>query len=292
MLGYERRPRPVCTMLTSDERLRVDAAGMGHYRAVHRDRIADLIEDVTQGRAEAVLLSVMKCQDGNFSSLQKLIAEARLVPTIGLMSHIDHSTPAMLVQLGKWGVSTVIDVRSPNGWMALREYIVEEANDTVERIILRRLRENLGNASDETFKFFEVVLRTSRTNGSIRTLCGGLGILPSTLMSRFFRAGLPAPKRYLASARLIRAAYLFQNPGFSIANVANHLQYSSPQSFGRHVRIMTGMSALSFRKQQGVEETVEHFLNTLVLPFERAFETFDPLGTLWCRKNPHLKRAP
>ena len=40
-------------------------------------------------------------------------------------------------------------------------------------------------------------------------------------MSRFFRANLPAPKRYLALARLVRAAHLFENHGFSIANVSN-----------------------------------------------------------------------
>ena len=45
-------------------------------------------------------------------------------------------------------------------------------------------------------------------------------------------------------ARLVRAARLFENPGFSVANVANHLDYSSPQSFGRHVRTIMRLTAV------------------------------------------------
>ena len=76
---------------------------------------------------------------------------------------------------------------------------------------------------------FEALFLAPPKLSTVRQLSVQLGVLPSTLMSRFFRSGLPAPKRYLAEARLVRAARLFENPGFSIANVANHLDYSSPQ---------------------------------------------------------------
>ena len=91
-----------------------------------------------------------------------------------------------------------------------------------------------------------------------------LDVLPSTLMSRFFRARLPAPKRYLAMARLVRAARLFENPGFSVANVANHLDYSSPQSFGRHVRTLMDITAVQFRERYDGEGMLQHFRETLV----------------------------
>ena len=54
---------------------------------------------------------------------------------------------------------------------------------------------------------------------------------PSTLMSRFF-AHTPAPKRYLA--RSIFGWFMrrtFENPGFSVANIANH-GTTRRQSFG------------------------------------------------------------
>ena len=98
------------------------------------------------------------------------------------------------------------------------------------------------------------------------------------LSARAFR-GLPAPKRYLAFARLVRAARLFENPGLSIANVANHLDYSSPQSFGRHVRTLLRMTALEFRRRYDGEGMLHCFREQLVLPYAITLRRFRPLVT-------------
>jgi transcriptional regulator GlxA family with amidase domain len=108
-----------------------------------------------------------------------------------------------------------------------------------------------------------------------------LDILPSTMMSRFFRAKVPAPKQYLATARLVRAARLFENPGFSVSNVANHLDYSSPQSFGRHVRTIMHLTAAEFRDQYDGEGMLQHFRETLVLPYLDQLRTLRPLSPSW-----------
>ena len=71
-------------------------------------------------------------------------------------------------------------------------------------------------------------------------------------------------------ARLVRAARLFENPGFSVANVANHLDYSSPQSFGRHVRTIMHMTAVQFRERYDGEGMLQHFRQTLVHSAPRA----------------------
>src|SRR5256885_7591940 len=68
-------------------------------------------------------------------------------------------------------------------------------------------------------------------------------------MSRFYRIGLPSPKTYLAGMRLLHAAYLFLNPGLSVSDVAYRLDYSSPQSFGRHLKAMLGVTAGEFRRR-------------------------------------------
>jgi AraC-like DNA-binding protein len=105
-----------------------------------------------------------------------------------------------------------------------------------------------------------------------------LNVLPSTLMSRFFRAHVPAPKRYLAFARLIRAARLFENPGLSISDVANHLDYSSPQSFGRHVRTLLNITAGEFRCTYDGERMLERFRRELVLPNIELLRELRPLA--------------
>jgi len=101
------------------------------------------------------------------------------------------------------------------------------------------------------------------------------------MMSRFFRAHLPAPKQYLAMARLIRAARLFENHGFSVADVANQLDYSSPQSFGRHVRTLMQITAVQFRGRYNGEGMLQHFRETLVLPHHDILLTLRPLSPSW-----------
>jgi AraC-like DNA-binding protein len=100
-------------------------------------------------------------------------------------------------------------------------------------------------------------------------------------MSRFFRAKLPAPKRYLAMARLVRAARLFENPGFSVANIANHMDYSSPQSFGRHVRMLLDMTALQLRESYDGRGMFDLFRATLVLPHLEPLRRLRPLAPSW-----------
>jgi AraC-like DNA-binding protein len=97
-------------------------------------------------------------------------------------------------------------------------------------------------------------------------------------MSRFFRAHLPAPKQYLAMARLVCAARLFENPGLSVALVANQLDYSSPQAFGRHVQGLMQISAAEFRERYDGDGMLQRFRDELVLPFVTLLRSFDPLG--------------
>ena len=110
-------------------------------------------------------------------------------------------------------------------------------------------------------------------------------------MSRFFRAHLPPPKRYLALAKLIRAARLFENPGLSIASVANYLDYSSPQSFGRHVRTVMRMSPVVFREKFDGAGMLQYFRRELVVPYVEIFRDFRPAATSpgWITRHHNLE---
>jgi len=238
----------VTAMLTVDERLRVDAASSGVFRAHHRVDTRDVLLDVREHRAGAVLVSVRYCEEDDQNSLHRVVREIPRIPTIALLTQVTNKTPQALLQLGHHGVRKVIDVRVPQGWDDLRQFLSEECGDLVEQESLKNLGCLVENMSHECWTFFETLFKASETVTSVCQLAVRFDMLPSTLMSRFFRVGLPAPKRYLAMTRLIRAAYLFENHGFSVANVANHLEYSSPQSFGRHVRAMMGVTAADFRR--------------------------------------------
>lgn len=146
-----------------------------------------------------------------------------------------------------------------------------------QRRVLGQLAVDLAGVPDDCWHFFETLFTCSPRVGNVKQLAKHLGVLPSTLMSRFFRAGAPAPKQYLAMARLVRAARLFENSGFSIANVSNHLDYSSPQSFGRHVRILLRMSAGDFRERYDGTGMFERFRQELVLNHLLVLRELRPL---------------
>src|SRR5437763_12236516 len=60
---------------------------------------------------------------------------------------------------------------------------------------------------EEVRVFFEALARLAPVLSTVRGLARHLRICPSTLMSRFYRVGLPSPKTYLAGMRLLHAAY-------------------------------------------------------------------------------------
>lgn len=267
---------PISTLLTPAERPRVDAAGEGCYRALHRDSVDDLIRDLKTRRVQAVLVSV-SCAGSQAGRVASLVREFPRVPAVALLSELELKTPHAVLALGQSGIRRLIDVRQPVGWRELRGALMADAGDSGHRGILSQLAVDLAGAPEDCWRFFETIFTCSPRIGNVRELSRHLQVLPSTLMSRFFRAGAPAPKRYLAMARLVRAARLFENAGFSVANVANHLDYSSPQSFGRHVRTLLHMTAGDFRHRYDGAGMFERFRADLVLPYLTALRGLRPL---------------
>lgn len=268
---------PVLTVLDPDERARVDAAGAGLYRAIHRDSVADVLEDLKRQRVSAVLLSVVRCARDGDRRMATMVREFPSVPTVALLGNTPPTAEALL-QLGNAGVTRLVDVRLPSGWSRLRQLLSNQAPQEVDRVALDAIRAELGGATPDCWMFFEALFAASDRVGTIRELALRAGVLPSTLMSRFFRAGLPAPKRYLAFARLLRAARLFEDSGHSIADVANALEYSSPQSFGRHVRTLLGLTGGEFRAQYGSTRMLERLLDELVRPHAKQLRALRPLA--------------
>jgi AraC-like DNA-binding protein len=268
---------PVATVLLPPERLRVDAAGEGLYRTLHRDSLDDAMHDLKAHRAHAVVISVACCSGSEATKVAQLVREFPRVPAVALLTHVDPSTPRDVLYLGRSGLQTLIDVRTAGGWRELREALVAERGAGTERLALGQLALDLVGVPPDCWRFFEALFGPSARITTVRTLAAHLQVLPSTLMSRFFRARLPAPKRYLAMARLVRAAHLFENPGLSVASVANVLDYSSPQSFGRHVRTMLRLTAVDFRRRYNGQQMLDLFREELIIPHLPTLRVFAPL---------------
>lgn len=269
-------PHPtVATVLMPRERSRVDAAGDGCFRVVHRDSVPEAISVVRERGVDAFLVSVHRCQD--LRAVGHLVRDFPGIPTVALVSQHEALVSETLLHLGATGVQQVVDVTSPSGWQRLRQIVGPPATRAVSSI-QGPILDALGNTPADNRLFFEAVIRLAPEVVSVRQLARQLDLRPSTLMSRFGRAGLPSPKSYLAGIRLLHAALLFESSGLSVADVAYRLEYSSPQSLGRHLRAMLGITATEFRRRFPFATALNRFLSRMISPYERIWPTFRPLG--------------
>lgn len=279
MTSYAKRNSgrtPVSTILTPLERSRVDAAVQGLCDALHRESLDEVLRDLRDQKAGLVLISVTRYGTQSSARVAAMVREFPRIPAVALLTETQNSTPHSTLALGQLGIKTLVDARIPAGWQTLRNLLASQGSADLQRSALAQISLDLPNVSKDCWRFFELLFEPSPKVSTVRQLARHLNILPSTLMSRFFRAKLPAPKRYLSFARLIRAARLFENPGFSVARVANHLDYSSPQSFGRHVRTMMKMSPVKFRTTYDGQGMLQLFRTELVLPYVDVLSAFRP----------------
>jgi AraC-like DNA-binding protein len=273
----------VATLLTPAERQRVDAAGVGCYTALHRESFDDLLGDLRHRRVNVVLLSAARYQSQHAPQVARLVREYPRVAAVALVSAAEPLNSHALLALGQHGVRALVDARDPNGWRDLRELVVHGNDLSIERLALQRIRIDLPGVRTDCVRFFEAIFAPPPLVTTVLEIARANGVVPSTLTSRFFRYNLPAPKRYLAFARLVRAARMLENPGFSISHVANVLEYSSPQSFSRHLRLILRLSPMRFRARYTGEQMLDEMRAQLVLPHREALQQFEPFATtpLW-----------
>ncbi len=269
---------PVTTILTRDERTRLDAAGVGLFDTTHRDTVEEVLRDLRQHRARAVIVSTAFCQFGSeITRVARVVREFPQIPTVALISQLDRGTARTVLTLGQCGIRTLVDIRDPGGWHELRNLLVSEHTIELRQQAVAQVNSDLAEAPEGSKRFFEVLFAVAPRTGTIGELANGLQVLPSTLMSRFFRARLPPPRRFLAYARLMFAARMFENPGVSVASVASRMDYSSAQSFGRHIRIVLGIPALQFRETYDGAGMLQRLRDDLVLRYLPNWRRFDPL---------------
>jgi AraC-like DNA-binding protein len=266
----------VATVLEPPARRRLEALVQGVCEPLHVDSVPEAIRAVRERPVRAVLISPRAVDDRQLRAVESLVSGFPGVPTLAVVSGRPMATERLL-QLGARGVSQLIDLDQRDGCRQLRGMLNEPSGVTAARI-LGVVIPALGEPTIESRRFFEILVEIAPSVASVKGLAMHLGVHPSTLMSRFLRVAVPSPKRYLAAVRLVYAAALLEAPGRSIADVAYQLQYSSPQSFGRHVRAALGMSASEFRRRTSFKDALDDFSSRLVVPFRTAFRSFHPLN--------------
>lgn len=267
----------VCTVLPPPERPRIDAAGDGCFNTLHADSLREALYVARRRRVDAVVISVHRCHGEALPGVARFVREFPSIPAVALVSRHDREATETLLRLGATGVRNAVDCTEPEGWRRLRDLVGHPASPVAAQILVR-LIPALGDCSEGSQFFFEAVARLAPALTTVRGLARHLRVQPSTLMSRFHRAGVPSPKSYLAGMRLLHAAFLFRNPGLAVSDVAYRMDYSSPQSFGRHLRAMLGVTAGEFRRRFPFDVALSRYVDLLITPYREALRAFHPFN--------------
>ena len=272
----------VCTVLPAPERPRIDAVGDGCFDTLHADSLREALYVARCRRVDAVIISVHRCQGEALPGVARFVREFPAIPAVALVSRHDREATETLLRLGATGVRNAVDCTEPDGWRRLRDLVGHPASPVAARILARLIPALAAPPepapSEETRLFFEAVARLAPALSTVRALARHLRVRPSTLMSRFHRAGIPSPKTYLAGMRLLHTAFLFQNPGLSVSDVAYRMDYSSPQSFGRHLRAVLGVTAGEFRRRFPFDVALARYIDLLITPYREALRAFHPFN--------------
>jgi AraC-like DNA-binding protein len=270
-------PPLVAAVLTPQERSQVDAAVHGYAALVCRESIAEALQVVRERPVDTLLVSVHHCRPDQLPTLHAGLRAFPAMPAVALVSRADPATTELLLRLGASGVRQVVDVTTPAGWRRLRELVGHPATPAVARVQGPVLAALEGVPPDARL-FLEALLRLAPRTPTVTQLARQLDVRSGTLLTRFARAGLPSPKNYLASLRLVFAAELLEAPGRTVAEVALRLDYSSPQSFGRHLRTLLGITPSEFRARLPFPAALERFVEQMLVPYRAIWLGFHPLS--------------
>jgi len=268
----------IATVVEPSLRSTMDAAGQGRFEAVHAETVRDVLRTVRERPVRAVFVSPGRVAPRELPGVAALIGSFPAMPTVAVVNRHDPSLGERLLDLGAHGIRKLVDLSDRDGWSRLRELVSHPTSPTAARIF-GQLMPALEEATPDCRSVFELIVRQAPVVVTVSALTEFLGVRPSTFMSRYFRAGLPSPKRYLSGMRLVYAAGLLETRGLSISDVAYRLQYSSPQSFGRHLRNSLGITASEFRRRFSLESALYQYMARLIVPHQKAFRTFHPLDT-------------
>ena len=271
------------TWLTPRERQQIDAAAPECVRSLHRDDLGVIYRDLERNDADGALISAGRISRQHLSSLTAIVRGFPAYSIIGIVGDVpEYVALTASVLFGQAGVLALADVRTARGWQEFRRLCdCARQPDAFMRSALSSVLQEIANGDEQRCtgglaEFFRYVFIPRLT--SAKELASKLGVQPSTLMSKFFRAGLPSPRQYVAFARLVWAAHLGEQPALSISAIANRLNASSPQSFHRYVRTLMGMSAAEFRRRYDGAKALELFRDRVVMPYRVALTDFDPVG--------------
>lgn len=277
------KPR-VALVATINERLRLSAALEAHMHVIGSENFFELRRAIARGDTDGVILSAAQLRLAAVSTPQvaDLVRSFPAIVFVGLVDELQAGqATAAAHALGLAGIPTIADTRYREGYEALRSTFDGAGADVFALRVVRDLLAGATfNATPGFVQFLHTVMQIDVTRGY--HVADRLGVVNSTMQTRFFRAALPSPQEYIDRARLAWYAHLSQQPGLSLAAIAARMQCSSSQSLGRFIREHTGMTGAKFRSVRPAE-VIARFREELITAQAAKLDGFDPTTGTWAK---------
>jgi AraC-like DNA-binding protein len=270
----------VVTLMEEKMRWSVDVATECACVTYHAQTATDALEAARHHRSHTVLISPAVLPH---PELCELVTRISALPGLLPVAVIGESAPKpykVLLTLRALGVHNILDLSTRAGWKKLRTIVTDPTTQAADAILQAVTSAFAENEMNRTRVFFNVLVRGAPNLTSVKSLGLVLAIDPSALLNRFYRRQLPSPWTYLTATRLLFAASCFERPGVSIADVASQLNYSSVQSFGRHVKQRVGLTPREYRYRFSFKKALDRYVGSLVLPYQEHLRDFDPWGSI------------
>ena len=242
--------------------LRLEAAVTGICELAFAEDWADLDRLIRELPIEVAIVDPVREDDVEAAAVERLRAYYPSLSVVLYMSFAPDLANALL-RLGSLGVHSAVFFNHGDTQAELKRAVEEGIRCSVSELILARIFERMDVVSEEASEVADAFREALHNVDRIRTALEWSRFHGASHRSfyRLFQShGLPTPKTCLLWLRLMYAAKLLEDPGYSLSDVVQRLGYSAPSNFWQHVQDTLGLRASELRYAVGFENLLDRFL--------------------------------
>ncbi len=239
---------------------RLEAALDGRCELIFAASWSELDQLIRRAPIEVTVVDPEKPDSVEVAAVERLRAYYPSLSVVLYMSFAPDLANALL-RLGGVGVHSAVFFDHGDTPLALSRAVEEAIACSTSEQMLGRILEGMESDSEEIAEAFREALQNV---DKIRTALDWSRFHGSSHRSfyRLFQAhGVPTPKTCLLWLRLMYAARLLEDPGYSLYDVVHRLGYSAPSNFWQHVQDTLGLRASELRYAVGFETLLERFFS-------------------------------
>lgn len=244
---------------TASERLRLEAAAGSDCHLRFASDWAALDRLIRNHPTEVVVIDPYAAGSLEVAPIERL---RTLYPSLAVLLYMPFSPEVVeaVLRLGNIGVHRAVFYDHDDTMKGLQRALEEVFAQSLSERLVRRIFDEIGTAPREMVVAFRVALQNPDRVRSVLEWSRTLGMSHRSFYRLFRVYRLPTPKTCLMWLRLMYAARILEDPGYSLYDVVRRLGYTTPSNFWQHVSDMVGVRASELRYEVDFETLLARFI--------------------------------